>query len=557
MSIQPILLVEDFAPDARLIVEMLRDAEGGADFEITHVSTIAAAEAAMKGQSFACVLLDLGLPDSTGVDNVERLAGARKDVAIVVMTGLDDQRAALEALQRGAQEYLVKGRCEGEQLVRVMRHAIERNRLVAELNALRQRDYFHATHDMLTGLPNRQLLDDRVTQAISYSERHRAQFALCYLDLDGFKAVNDTHGHAIGDDLLKRISDLIRKSVREGDTAARVGGDEFVLLLSPVRSDQEIQQIVGRVVDGVERISQLDGRQIDVGASVGIARYPNDGKTYEELSNLADRNMYSTKRRRKAERGSAAAQSRPVAPEGWAICFQPWLEANSGTFWGLEAGLDIDQAATDAGLSHQVPMEELLPKAARAYAAANGGDGIAQRLAVNVSGQDLLTPGFTQLVLRCLREHQLPAEHLQLEIPEDECTPDADLLVNLSLLRSHGVRVVVDHFGRDEASMARVSRFPVDGLKLDATLLHGLRERTPTGRAMVESIVRFAEALELEVTVDGVDSPADLAAARALKCRFLQGALISESVSSEQVAELFAKSLDLGRMPSSSAAGLH
>lgn len=536
MTQTPILLVEDFAPDARLIVEMLRDAEGGDEYDLTHVRTMAAAEAALVGQKFSCVLLDLGLPDSTGVENVERLVAARKDVAIVVMTGLDDERAALEALQRGAQEYLVKGRCEGPQLVRVMRHAIERNRLVAELEALRQRDYFHATHDMLTGLPNRQLLDDRVRQAISHSERHQAQFALCYLDLDGFKAVNDTHGHAIGDDLLKRISDLIRKSIRESDTAARVGGDEFVLLLSPIRDEREIEAIVGRVVDGVERISQIDGKSVDVGASVGVARYPLNGKTYEELSNLADRHMYSTKRERKAARARADAQRpTPTQVQNWDVRFLPWADARQGAFFGLE--LELGGVETSA----VVPMEQVLPRAVSAFKAATEGlDGAApQRLAINVRGTDLTGTGFTQLVLRTLREAKLAPDTLQLEIPEDECTADADLLVNLSLLRSHGVRIVVDHFGRDDASMARVSRFPVDGLKLDPSLLQGLREHSPSGRAMIESVIRFAQALELEVTVDGVANESDLRTAAALHCQFLQGELIGTTLVADEVAALF------------------
>lgn len=537
MNQTPVLLVEDFAPDARLILEMLRDAEGGDEYDLTHVRTMAAAEAALAGQKFSCVLLDLGLPDSTGVENVERLVAARKDVAIVVMTGLDDERAALEALQRGAQEYLVKGRCEGPQLVRVMRHAVERNRLVAELEALRQRDYFHATHDMLTGLPNRQLLDDRVRQAISHSERHQAQFALCYLDLDGFKAVNDTHGHAVGDDLLKRISDLIRKTIRESDTAARVGGDEFVLLLAPIRDEREIDAIVGRVVDGVEKISQIEGRPVDVGASVGVARYPQNGKTYEELSNLADRHMYSTKRERKAARAKAASAqgSSPTQVDKWDVRFLPWVDARQGEFFGLELHLDGVEA------NAVVPMDQQLPRAVSAFKAAGDGlDGAApQRLAINVRGADLIAPGFTQLVLRTLREAQLAAEVLQLEIPEDECTADADLLVNLSLLRSHGVRIVVDHFGRDDASMARVSRFPVDGLKLDPSLLQGLREHSPSGRAMIESVIRFAQALELEVTVDGVANDADLRTASALHCQFLQGELIGRTLVADEAAALF------------------
>lgn len=542
MARTSVLLVEDFTPDARLIEELLKDADGGADYQLSHVRSLGAAEAALKAENFDCVLLDLGLPDSNGVENVERIAKLGQDLAIVVMTGLDDERAALEALQRGAQEYLVKGKADGNQLVRVMRHAVERSRLVAELNQLRERDYFHATHDLLTGLPNRQLLNDRVQQAISYGERHGSRFALCFLDLDGFKAVNDLHGHAAGDALLKKVSDLVRNSVRDGDTAARVGGDEFVLLLSPIRGRDETDPIVNRLVAGVGSLASVAGKAVDIGASAGIAFFPDDGRSQEELSNVADRRMYQTKRERKANRLLQNQQPAKRVEDvlSWELEFRPIVQLPENSCWGLEAQARL--APSGKAQAGRVSGLELMSRALPEFAnwRATGGP---QRLAVNVSSSELMRPGYTQRVLRLLSENEVSPQQLQLELPEEDCDADPDLLINLSTLRAQGVSVVVDHFGRDDASMSRVSRFPIDGLKLDPGLVHGLRDDSRRGRAIVQSVLRFAEALEISVTLDGIDTEADLQAALNEKSRYVQGAHVGAALNTARVAELYCSPL--------------
>ena len=296
MKPTPVLLVEDYAPDVRLIQEMLRESADADEFDLTVASSIADAEQALGSQDFPLVLLDLGLPDSTGVSNVQQIRAASRRTAIVVMTGLDDERAALEALQSGAQEYVVKGSIDGDRLVRTMRHAIERNRLVNELDQLRERDYFQATHDALTGLPNRQLLNDRVQQVLSQAERHDEQFAYCYLDLDRFKAVNDNAGHAIGDELLKRIASVIRRAVRDSDTAARIGGDEFAVIAAPAPAVPET------LVSRVNKALATGG----VEASVGIAtRRPDE--SLDDVLSRADERMYDLKRRRSTREGHSPA----------------------------------------------------------------------------------------------------------------------------------------------------------------------------------------------------------------------------------------------------------
>lgn len=528
MTPTQVLLVEDYAADVRLIQEMLREHAGRNEFELSVARSFADAETALEGSEYALVLLDLGLPDATGVSNVEQIRAMSRRTAIVVMTGLDDERTALEALQRGAQEYIVKGSVDGERLVRTMRHAIERNRLVSELDQLRERDYFQATHDALTGLPNRQLLNDRVQQVLSQAERHNEQFAYCYLDLDRFKAVNDNRGHPVGDALLQRIASVIRNAVRDSDTAARIGGDEFVLMLHPLNKPDEAEHIVNRIVAAVDAIDSVDGHDVDIGISAGIARYPVDGRSADALSQAADNAMYRTKRQRKvALRETRASEGVGDAAGVRLLQFVPWVRCADWRYAGVEIRHDD---SVEGGELEQVLARGL--ESMRGWIE----DGHAiDRVSIAVPAIDLGDSAFTQRILNVIDTAALQPERLQIELSESDCTPEPDLLVNLSLLRSHGVRVVVNHFGRDDTSMARVSRFPVDGLKLDAQIVHASSLLQHRARETVDSIVRFARALELEIFADGVQSHDDLAEAVRLGSDFAQGPLFSGGVSTDGV----------------------
>lgn len=294
-----VLLVEDSPADARAVREELRDATREQQPELTHVQTLAAALAQLKTGVYDCVLLDLGLPDGGGVALVEAVRAANRDIAIVILTGLDDERSALEALRRGAQEYAVKGQHNGDALLRILRHAFERHRLMCELDRQREREYFLATHDSLTGLANRQLLMDRAQQALTHAQRQGGQVALCFIDLDGFKPVNDRYGHAAGDALLCKITRVLLTTVRDGDTIARIGGDEFVALLTSVRSQAEAQLVVDRMIEGISSPMQIEGREITIGASIGLSMYPQHGLMLDALMAKADAAMYQTKRAHK------------------------------------------------------------------------------------------------------------------------------------------------------------------------------------------------------------------------------------------------------------------
>lgn len=307
-----VLAVEDSSADARLLRESVADAGPMAKIELSFVRTLADAEAAIKAHHYDCVLLDLGLPDAVGTDNVQRLRAANSRQTIVIMTGLDSEEAALGNLQRGAQDYLVKGRINGTELVRVIRRAIERNRVLSEVDRLREEQYFQATHDALTGLPNRQLFLERAQRIFGTAERHGGTFALGNLDLDGFKAVNDQHGHAVGDSLLRLVGRALHDAMRDTDTVARVGGDEFLFLLSPLDDSELATRVVTRLRESISAIRTVDQRGVNIGASIGLAFYPRHARTLDLLMIHADQAMYEAKREGRA--GREAAGSRNESP---------------------------------------------------------------------------------------------------------------------------------------------------------------------------------------------------------------------------------------------------
>ena len=231
--IKTLLLVEDNPGDARLIREMLNE-EGSLNTQMTHVECMSDAETHLAKHAVDIILFDLGLPDVQGLEAIRRAHAAAPGVPLVVLTGLDDESMAVQALQLGAQDYLIKGQIEPRGLLRALRYAIERKTMESAALAMARQMAHSAEHDFLTGLPNRMLLNDRISQAIALAPRHTKKVAVLFLDLDGFKHINDSLGHPTGDKLLQSIAKRLVDCVRGSDTVSRQGGDEFVVLLSEV-----------------------------------------------------------------------------------------------------------------------------------------------------------------------------------------------------------------------------------------------------------------------------------------------------------------------------------
>jgi diguanylate cyclase (GGDEF)-like protein len=282
-----VLLVEDDANDAEMISRVLALCTEPSCHCI-HVRELSAAGPLVQNGDFHVVLLDLSLPDSDGLAGLRELALAAPKLPIVVLTGLAEKAAAIQAIRSGAQDYLVKGKNDPALLHRSLCHAIERK---AFERGLAERAHF----DHLTGLVNRTLFEDRLQLAIARARRTKGQVGLMFIDLDGFKEINDSLGHATGDEVLRCVAENLRCAVRESESVARLGGDEFTVLLDPMENAAATRMVAERILRAIGTPLVLSGRQIRVTGSVGIALFPDHANDAESLLRHADAAMFRAK----------------------------------------------------------------------------------------------------------------------------------------------------------------------------------------------------------------------------------------------------------------------
>jgi diguanylate cyclase (GGDEF)-like protein len=283
-----VLLVDGEPADALRSAEILRQGSIGR-FRISRVATFAAAAEALCETRYDAVVLDLELPDRRGVEAVKGMLAIAPGMPLVVLSRLDDERLALQAMQHGAQDCLSKG-TDLALLRRAVRHAIERKRFEHELCQL-------AKFDPLTGLANRLLFYDRLTHAVQRIDRDHRSVALIFIDLDGFKAINDRYGHATGDRLLVAVADRLRAVVRRTDTVARLGGDEFTVILEGLRYPEDAARVAEEMLLSLGAPFEIDGVVIEVGASLGVAIASHATEMPEALTHRADTAMYRAKAR--------------------------------------------------------------------------------------------------------------------------------------------------------------------------------------------------------------------------------------------------------------------
>jgi len=282
-----ILLVEDNNTDAHLTQDIL--AEWSIEqFDVTHVTRLSEAFNYLVRGGFDAILLDLSLPDGHGLSTLGQMQATNPTIPIIVLSGFSDQALAVQAVQHGAQDYLVKGQGQPELLARSIRYAIERKRAEERLTYLAQ-------YDQLTGLVNRTLFRDRLTHAMARSKRLQQPMGLMLLDLDRFKPVNDTFGHEAGDKILKGVADRLKECVREVDTVARMGGDEFTIILEGFSHENDITRVARRITESLSEPFRLGAETTTIGVSIGITVYPTDDQEIDDLLRHADAAMYQAK----------------------------------------------------------------------------------------------------------------------------------------------------------------------------------------------------------------------------------------------------------------------
>jgi diguanylate cyclase (GGDEF)-like protein len=413
---------------------------------------------------------------------------------------------------------------------------------------------FHlAHHDSLTELPNRQLFNDRLTQALIHAKRSGASVGILYVDVDRFKGINDSLGHAVGDLLLKSVAARLRASVRAADTVARLGGDEFAVILAEISAADDGEIVARKILDALRDPHSLENHHVNVSCSIGIAAFPQDASNQEALMRAADAAAYHAKQFRNTyQRYSAEIQHSQIRPvPGFAsvrraidgghldVAYQPQVLAGSGSLCGIEALVrwrdpelgqlpttELIRLAEDAGLIAAVTdyvlgaaMTQML-----IWERQNLVRGVS--LAVNVSGVELRDHTLIATLQRHLRNTGFPPSALEVEITESTAMlPDTSTAAVLSELVSLGVRLAIDDFGTGHSSLSRLRSLPVSALKIDRAFVDDIEHRDAGGLA--RAIILMAHSLGLEVTGEGVETAGQRAFLEEHGCNRMQGYFIS------------------------------
>lgn len=422
-----------------------------------------------------------------------------------------------------------------------------------------------ATHDSLTGLPNRALLMDRLEQAMARSKWRHRHVAVLFMDMDRFKVINDTLGHASGDSLLKAIAERLGAAVREGDTVARLGGDEFAVILNDVANAEDVERTARQLLDSVSAPFTIEGRELFVTTSIGVSMYPRDGEDCVTLLKRADVAMYNAKvsgknrfesYTQRDEANELARLSletqlrRALEREEFFLVFQPQIDAGSRKVISMEALLrwrrsdgDIVLPGEFISLLEETGMilavgEWVLRKACGEAQAMRASGVELNRVAVNISLHQFRQAGFVQRVRDVLAATGLPPAILELEITEgvlaDDVREATQVLEELNVL---GVRLSIDDFGTGYSSMNYLRRLPFNMLKIDKSFIDGL-PRNKDACAIVTAIITLAHSLELEVVAEGVETAEQFEYLRSLGCHLIQGFYFSPPVASGVLRQL-------------------
>ena len=480
-----------------------------------------------------------------------RITGKAIDPAVIdegwiwTCDDASEQRAAREALE-ASRAQLERAVTERTAALQSMNQALEME--VGERKLAELRAQYLADHDALTNLPNRRLLEDRLTQALALSERNRKQTAVMFIDLDRFKAINDSAGHAAGDAVLKEVSQRLAKQLRTGDTICRVGGDEFVVVLPQFTRLSDIAHVSQKIIETVSQPVSVDEQDLQVSPSIGIAIFPDDGRDAETLIRNADAAMYHAKETGRSnyqfftEQMNLAANRRvqlendlrsSLQNQELRMFYQPVIEVSSGSIVGYEGLLrwqhrsrglispgDFLQLAEDTGLILRIG-DWVLGAVCRWGALSPLARG--RTVSVNLSTRQFADPKLVDIVSRALADSGLAPERLELEVSEATAMQHSEpALQTLKKLRSLGVSLVIDDFGTSYSSLVNLKRYPVHKLKIDKSLI-GAVPGDPDSGDIVIAIVDLAHALGLKVVADGVETEAQERLLHECGCDYLQG----------------------------------
>src|ERR1039458_9640067 len=552
-----ILLVEEDARAAMLIGEMLQ-AVWREGLLIVHAERLEDATQELLDHGASCVLLDLPATDRDRLDGLKHMHTAAPDVPIIVLSDQASDVAGLRSVKAGAQDHLLKSELHPALLSRAVRYAMQRKRSEVELA-------HQALHDPLTGLPNRALFLDRLSVALDRCRRASTSVAVLFLDVDSFKQINDSLGHAAGDQVLVALAERLHEMLRPMDTVARFGGDEFTLLFEDLESEREAVLIAERISRSASIPVSLGESETSITVSLGIAIVQGPVSLPDQLIRDADTAMYRAKelggarlelfdessRQRASQRLELeSALRQAIERSELRVHYQPTMSLNGETKligfealvrWehperGLIAPSEFMAIAEDTGLI--VPIGDYVLEQAMRQVGRWRESWPGVTMSVNLSTRQLQDPGLASRLARLIDATGTDPGALCLEVTEDSVEHNPELAARmLGALKTVGVRLALDDFGNGYSSLSSLRKLPIDMLKIHQSFVRGLGNGSGDD-AILGAVVELGHALGLNVVAEGVETDVQLAELRDLGCDGAQGYLFGRPVTEDEAGAL-------------------
>ena len=562
------------ADDDRSALVLMNATLRAAGFSVTLATDGEQALALFRKERFDLVMLDIEMPGRSGLAVCEELRReAGELLPIVMVTGMDDVASVDAAYRAGATDFIAKP-ISWALIAHRVRYMLRGYQINLDLHSARERNRRLAYFDALTGAPNRTYFQSILDGALARRRDAGNPFALLCIDLDNFKRINDTLGHSVGDELLRVVTQRLHSELRSASPErggedhcglSRLGGDEFMVLLQDMKDPDEASAVAARLIAAVSRPMRLAKHDVLVTPSIGIALCPTHGDDAETLLRNADLAMYFAKRRGAGTAAlfqpdmSAGALKRltiegelrgAIERNELSIEYQPQYRLGSARIVGLEALLRWKHPSLG-----MVPPSEFIPiaeqtglifavgewvlRTACLQAAAWHRDGLQPvRVAVNVSGLQLVQSDFPASVGRILRETQLPRGALELEITETVIVQDDDRAIRaIEELQALGVEIAIDDFGTGHSSFARLSRFPINRLKIDRAFVRRAH-MSSADNAIASAMISMAKTLNIEVVAEGIEEMEQLIVLQDCSCDLGQGYLLSRPLDPTAIRQL-------------------
>ena len=494
--------------------------------------------------------------------NLELMLRRKDDLLSSLTERTSDQRVVVELSSMGMYRPTSLGMGEFLGSYGVARDISARKQAEATIT-------FQAYHDLLTGLPNRALFKDRLGQAMVYAKRHGQTMATLFLDMDHFKVVNDTLGHLVGDGLLQALSQRLRECLREGDTLSRIGGDEFMLLLPHIRTRDNAAYIAQKILLSLKQPFNIEGHELYVGLSIGIAIFPEDGDSIETLIKHADIAMYHAKDHgrndykfftqdlHKSFTGRLAIENEmrhALERREFEVFYQPQVAVQSQRVRGMEAlirwnhpsrGLvsptEFIPIAEESGLITPI-SEWVMGAACRQARLWRDADMPPITMAINLSARQIEHPQFVDKFVQCLHKFMPDGNGIEIEITESTLMRDMDGAVGkLRKLADMGVEISIDDFGTGYSSLSYLKKLPINTIKIDRSFIHDLTGHMNNGSTIVAGIAAMAKGLKLKVVAEGVETQEQLDYLQTLGCDTYQGFFFSRAVNANAATEILGR----------------